>query len=523
MAPPRWLGLLGLLELAVEGAVMGTAPPALARNENNVAGSMPNPRGNPRRGIVLLGVYGTAAGCQGAAQGHVNATSWTYHHCDFPPAGSGNYSCHCYARTDGCWHPKPQQLVDSGYLAAAPHCPAPAPPPSPGPPPPWKGCTTNLDCQLNGKCSSSGVCRCDPAWTGQRCERLDLLPASAEAGLQDPRLSSWGGSVLQNTSNGEWHMFAAVIERGCGLAAWRPNSALGHATAPAGSPEGPYTFQSLIKPHFAHEPVAVRAPDGTILIYHIGAGSNDTGPGSNYAANCTHCTGADHKWTGGGSFYGPTSILFSHSLDGPWQSHDAGYGSKLPRCPHCGDTNPAVVVSPNGSVSMMWRTTNLLPTGSCPAASCMAMASASSWNSQYHWAVDNIFAGQADATHTHVEDAHMWLAPAGSANPGSYHAVFHSDAEHNSGGAACGHGYSVDGVRWTFSSFNACNHTVQLRNGSTITLRQRERPHLVMDQHGTPIVLTNGAGWKGDCDHVFTFAQPINTKPHVYDDDGGDE
>jgi hypothetical protein len=151
------------------------------------------------------------------------------------------------------------------------------------------------------------------------------------------------------------------------------------------------------------------------------------------------------------------------------------------------------------------------------------MASASSWNSQYHWAVDNIFAGQADATHTHVEDAHMWLAPAGSANPGSYHAVFHSDAEHNSGGAACGHGYSVDGVRWTFSSFNACNHTVQLRNGSTITLRQRERPHLVMDQHGTPIVLTNGAGWKGDCDHVFTFAQPINTKPHVYDDDGGDE
>ena len=57
-------------------------------------------------------------------------------------------------------------------------------------------------------------------------------------------------------------MYAAVIEHGCGLAAWRPNSALGHATA--SSPEGPYTFQRYIKPHFAHEPVA-REPANDLL------------------------------------------------------------------------------------------------------------------------------------------------------------------------------------------------------------------------------------------------------------------
>jgi hypothetical protein len=32
-------------------------------------------------------------------------------------------------------------------------------------------------------------------------------------------------------------------------------------------------------------------------------------------------------------------------------------------------------------------------------------------------------------------------------------------------------------------------------------------------------VLTNGAGWQGDRDHVFTFAQPINAEPHAYDDE----
>ena len=84
-------------------------------------------------------------------------------------------------------------------------------------------------------------------------------------------------------------MYAAVIEHGCGLAAWRPNSALGHATAT--SPDGPFTLQRLIKPHFAHEPVAIVSADGTILIYHIGAGTNDTGPGSDYAANCRWVSG----------------------------------------------------------------------------------------------------------------------------------------------------------------------------------------------------------------------------------------
>lgn len=107
---------------------------------------------------------------------------------------------------------------------------------------------------------------------------------------------------------------------------------------------------------------------------------------------------------------------------------------------------------------------------------------------------------------------HQWIAAAGSANPGSFHAIFHSDVEKTCGGAAGGHAWSSDGgASWEFSPHNAFGNQVVLTNGSTVTLRQRERPHLVLDQKGRPVALTNGAGWRDDCDHVFTFAQPINT------------
>ena len=79
-------------------------------------------------------------------------------------------------------------------------------------------------------------------------------------------------------------------------------------------------------------------------------------------------------------------------------------------------------------------------------------------------------------------------------------------------GAAGGHAYSADGGNtWTFSPYNAFGNKVHLQNGTVITLRQRERPHLVLDQLGNPIALTNGAGWEDDCDHVFTFAQRIKS------------
>ena len=95
--------------------------------------------------------------------------------------------------------------------------------------------------------------------------------------------------------------------------------------------------------------------------------------------------------------------------------------------------------------------------------------------------------------------------------------MFHSDVEGACGGAAGGHVWSRDGVRWTFSPYNAYGNVVQLRGtgsgaggGGNVTLRQRERPHVLVDANGHPTHLTNGAGWEGDCDRTFTFVQPVD-------------
>jgi len=87
------LGLAALVATA-NAAGSGGSPPSFAVGENNVAGVMRNPKGNPP-GVLLAGVFKAASGCESAAKANAGATSWTYHHCDFPIAGSGNYSCHC--------------------------------------------------------------------------------------------------------------------------------------------------------------------------------------------------------------------------------------------------------------------------------------------------------------------------------------------------------------------------------------------------------------------------------------------
>eukprot|EP01043_Picozoa_sp_COSAG02_P031500 COSAG02_NODE_2059_length_9974_cov_6.226532_9_plen_149_part_00 len=50
-----------------------------------------------------------------------------------------------------------------------------------------------------------------------------------------------------------------------GIGAWEPNSRVVHATAKTF--EGPYAKQDVVVAPFAHEPNAVRSPDGDWVIY----------------------------------------------------------------------------------------------------------------------------------------------------------------------------------------------------------------------------------------------------------------
>ncbi|KAM9344925.1 uncharacterized protein dlk2 [Symphorus nematophorus] len=64
--------------------------------------------------------------------------------------------------------------------------------------PPCTGQGSECSCNLtNSRCDESGVCRCDPGWDGERCERCVPMPGCVRGSCQQPWQCScelgWGG------------------------------------------------------------------------------------------------------------------------------------------------------------------------------------------------------------------------------------------------------------------------------------------------------------------------------------------
>ena len=200
-------------------------------------------------------------------------------------------------------------------------------------------CTSDLDCELNGKCQA-GICQCYAAWGGDTCGELQLLPASPENGFKHENLSSWGGTVLQDDDK-QFHMFIGGFKFGCGLTSWFRNEEILHAVS--STPAGPYKLRSgaasTVSPLVATCPHAKKAPDGTYLIFHTSCGKPYEKNGTLYppvgsSRDVGSCAGGitldmppgpphiPYKPTGGPPHCDgySTSILYSDSLDGPWKS-----------------------------------------------------------------------------------------------------------------------------------------------------------------------------------------------------------
>lgn len=141
-------------------------------------------------------------------------------------------------------------------------------------------CSTDLDCALNGDCQN-GQCHCRPPWTA--------VPNCSVLAFAEPRLrgeayqgfgtdiSSWGGSVAYDPTDGLFHMFVAEMANHCGLETWHPNSRVVHATSPTA--EGPYTRVQVVLGHYAHGPSVARDPvTGTWVLTHLGTGLPDPTP-----------------------------------------------------------------------------------------------------------------------------------------------------------------------------------------------------------------------------------------------------
>ncbi|EGR47125.1 uncharacterized protein TRIREDRAFT_109392 [Trichoderma reesei QM6a] len=136
-----------------------------------------------------------------------------------------------------------------------------------------QACVSDDDCSLNGVCSRTGACKCDPAWTGDDCGALDVRPAKRNGGynMTAEGTSSWCSKIVQDPwDRGLHHLFASEFTHGCGLDYWAPYSRIIRAESRTG-PAGPYRFAAEVMGAFAHNPTVVYSPaDKEWLLYYIG-------------------------------------------------------------------------------------------------------------------------------------------------------------------------------------------------------------------------------------------------------------
>ena len=381
-------------------------------------------------------------------------------------------------------------VVDNlGFIAA---------PPSPRPlaleKPAQSQCASDSDCSLNGVCLQ-GVCSCDTPWLGPACVALDVRPTNASSGLFDfdsdgVHLSTWGGSVVRGDDN-VWHMFAARMVNNCGIASWLSNSEIVHATAD--SPTGAFKTQSVIFPVWAHEPSVTRAPTGEFVMHFTGNNASGVLPVTG-GKTCVCIDGSTSHATcvTGRNWSVPLLTWMSYALDpaGPWSTPVL-----IPSAQPLIDTNMDGVILSNGSFVGLWRDNSRKD----PGPSLQHRVFAANWRDPSTYVED-----AAPQLGNNTEDPTVWVD-----SRGHFHALVHYGVEML-------HGRSSNGVDWAFGAGDAraYGHDIVLVNGSSIGAARRERPHVVIDENGRIVAVTNAlqprgplAGANGDA--TFTVSVPV--------------
>jgi hypothetical protein len=360
-------------------------------------------------------------------------------------------------------------------------------------------CTSPASCSFNGDCSPSApsTCLCDPGWTGPTCGSLNI-------GRYDPALghpwtagsSSWGGYPVQDPSDGSWHLFYSGFSRGCGLYGWGTNSRIVHAVS--SSPLGPFTDVDIVEPEFSHNAHAMRidgaGPEGgpLYLVWYIGCGQGEKitnctdtptpadslplaprtvpprGPGSNPSPLCSPTPGIHAEL---GEFY--STFSSAPSPNGPWTplGRPAIVGSGNASLWDGFITNPSPAKGPNGTVLLAFRSS------STTHGESMAVATAPSWNGTFTYPPEMaISRGEDPFVFVNQRGARIML--------------WHDDDATDAGGLAFAPPESPD--TWTVVNRLMYDSTLTWVNGSTVTVADRERPKLLVDDFGVPLALING-------------------------------
>ena len=363
-------------------------------------------------------------------------------------------------------------------------------------------CVDGTDCSLNGVCDEDAArCRCDAAWTGAACDRLVILPtdrywpAAAYGGdAQAENISSWGGGVVRD-DDGLYHMWVSEFVDGCGLAAWKNNSRIAHATAKY--PTGPFARHDVALGVFSHNVVPLRAPpsfgDGSrpYYIFHLGTGSGGsvvrpTGPPTGGAPKSCGKPSPSAMDT-----LPPTTNAASDASnlahraptpDGPWEP----LPSMTPGC-----NNPAPVWHPNGTLFV----------------ACNQDQGVSGW--PLHASHDGGLTWRLVAEialppswHQGAEDPFLYFDARGN-----WHLLAHryrySDGPGTLAGdiLVSGHGFSRDGLSWAMSANPPFDSVIRHTSGPATAYTSLERPKMLLDEA------------TGNPTHLVLAASPAYSSP----------
>lgn len=284
------------------------------------------------------------------------------------------------------------------------------------------------------------------------------------------------------------------------------NSEVIHAVSNAG-PAGPFRYLDTALPPWHHNPQAVRAPDGTWLIYSIGRTN------VSWALPCK-----DGRPIGRARKQLPrVEVHYSDSVYGPWTllrpTPDTWDGAIMPWA-----SNPAPLFLPNGTVVV-------IGTG---FGDSLSVAVADSWRGPYRPWVGCAGLPEKppdwDGANVTRDGCMPFVASGGDACPGAglnyedpvvwfdskarrYKLLMH---QYGCGGAPEG-GYAESATddffgAWKYSfGLAGYSSATRFQDGSVVPLR-RERPKVYLDD-GEAKYLYNGASTPTG--QVFTFVQEI--------------
>ena len=164
----------------IVSTVAASGSPAVTRyaNFNNAYGVARNGKDSTHGTVIYLDTFDDTDDCEAACLDYTDRC-WSFVHL----VNDTIMMNQCFAVLSPGWNPS----YDPGMVSATVD---------------WD-CRDDEDCSLNGACGGDGECVCRAAWSGQRCETLNLLPTSNTSGYRGTddghNTSSWGGAVLPGT------------------------------------------------------------------------------------------------------------------------------------------------------------------------------------------------------------------------------------------------------------------------------------------------------------------------------------